>query len=524
MKQYVGVCVVLLAAGTAAASLATTPFRVEMTQSGSILSISLQDIDKTTVKIDVPTTVSIETVHGRFHWMSSDWKTADKARLTPGMVIRPIELRTDSLFSADMTVIVTVTPEGGPTIQSSKSVTLQPDVLTALIAAVAGALAWALYAFTTGARTWSRFAGSLTGALFAGSVAFVAARFDALWKLIGISPDSFQWQAYVLLGLVVAYRGVPWVLGRFTGDDTKPVSAVRTAVREELQQLLLADPDYLKSTPSFIEKVETSLTTAKYGKVDPDLLQFLRPRLDELFTISHREKFKTSLDVRICPDWFEWEDVTSYDLVRNPNDPSTGPEVRYSHVEDVPMALRAKTKDELEQFGSLLTFMSLKIESDTHGTLLYEGSSDKKLLLTAPLAGCEARDRIDVRFSFDETKHELLFAYDFELPPPFSDERRIAIESVVHWRGKAEDGLYAVRLGRLTFGYYLTYRFTPPVRNDHTLFLWHSLSGQYKEEEKKSGIANLPGWLVPGNGICVSYTGTTPHSPTEPDESSRVIK
>src|SRR6185369_12498967 len=150
-----------------------------------------------------------------------------------------------------------------------------------------------------------------------------------------------------------------------------------------------------------------------------------------------------------------------------------------------------------------------------------EGTSGKKLLLLkeAP-KGCEAPREIEVRLAYNPEKAELLFAYDFDLLPPFKGKNSVTIEQSARWRGKAEDGIYSVKLGRLTLGYHLRYRFTPEIRDDRVLFVWRSLWKQYQEEEKKPGIVDLSGWLLPGNGVCLAYTGTGRKSSINPAETA----
>jgi len=537
-------CVLLLLAALSAlcSTVSSTQFRVEWSQSGSLMTMSLQDIDKTPVTIDVPTTVTIEAVNGKVRGLNGTFKESFARTIEPGHTIPPFELLSDSLVTGEMSLIATVAPEGKTVVQSTKSMTLQPSWWLCLSAAVTGALGWAIYSFFSGAiRTLTRFFGSAGAGAFAGVIAFAAAKIEPLWKAIGLNADTFQLQTYLLLGVIVAYRGVSWTLGKLTGEsDAKPLrpnevldqiteiitgDAVRVPIREEMQSLLLLNSEYLNAAPTLLARVETSLMKAKYGDVPDGLPQFLKTRLDQLYTISHRENLNTILDIRLNPDWFEWHDVTTYDYVRNPRDPRRDPDVRYAHVEDVPAALQKEGKEKLEQLGTMAMHLRVKVSSDRFGELVYDATSGNKLVRTKAPENSSAPTELTILITYDEAKHELSFAYDFSMPPPFDNERRVAVELTATWRGKAEDGIYAFRLARLTRGYHLSYSFNPNPRHDRVLVEWKPLWEHYQEDEKKPGIVHLPGWLLPGNGICLSYSGTDRAcSSADPVSGAAVIK
>src|SRR5260370_33261574 len=135
---------VLSAQPLASGTLPTTPFRIEWTLSGSTMSLKLQDIDKTEVKFDVPTTVEIESVGGQIQQPHGKWTDDIQLDLQPGKTIPPIRLRNTSLWPQEIALIATMTPKGGQTGSSQKNVPLQPDWYAALLAPMLGAVIWTI--------------------------------------------------------------------------------------------------------------------------------------------------------------------------------------------------------------------------------------------------------------------------------------------------------------------------------------------------------------------------------------------
>ena len=114
------------------------------------MTMLLQDIDKTPVTIDVPTTVTIEAVNGKVRGLNGTFKESFARTIEPGHTIPPFELLSDSLVTGEMSLIATVAPEGKTVVQSTKSMTLQPSWWLCLSAAVTGALGWAIHSFFSG--------------------------------------------------------------------------------------------------------------------------------------------------------------------------------------------------------------------------------------------------------------------------------------------------------------------------------------------------------------------------------------
>jgi hypothetical protein len=117
----------------------------------------------------------------------------------------------------------------------------------------------------------------------------------------------------------------------------------------------------------------------------------------------------------------------------------------------------------------------------------------------------------------------MTFGYDFAFPEAFRKQERVAVEMVARWRAKIDDGVMSVRFARLTNGCFMTYQFAPLPPPDVLVFEWRTLWEQYRNDEVRPGIIDLPRWLLPGNGVCLGWHGTKTALKTKANEHRTVL-
>jgi len=237
--------------------------------------------------------------------------------------------------------------------------------------------------------------------------------------------------------------------------------------------------------------------------------KFLSSRLHQVHTQSHREGVKMHLELKTADDWFEWTQRMSYTFVRSSRDQSTDPEVRFSSLQAVPPALIGATG--LASFGPMVLSLELAISHDELGELRYRGVQGRELVTQKALPSVPFPSPIPVEFTLSNEnpdEPEMTFGYEFTFPESFHNQGRVSVELVGRWRAKIDDGILSVRFARLTHGYFMSYQWESLPPPDVLGFEWRTLWEQYRNDEVRNGVIDLPRWLLPGNGVCLGWHGT----------------
>ena len=171
-------------------------------------------------------------------------------------------------------------------------------------------------------------------------------------------------------------------------------------------------------------------------------------------------------------------------------------------------ALQKEGKEKLEQLGTMVIHLRVKVSSDRFGELVYDATSGNKLVRTKAPENSSAPTELTILITYDEAKHELSFAYDFSMPPPFYNQAPggggIDCRYGAARRRTASMSFASPVSPAATTSAIRSIRILPPSR----ALRMGTLLEHYQEDEKKPGIVHLPGWLLPGNGICLGTERT----------------
>lgn len=504
-------------AANGAAVPANTEFRVELTQKGSTVRVEARDVTNATITFAVPATVEFSADEPILQGDDDKWKTRVLKKTLPGEKMPRVSLKPSLLWPEEVEVRVRVTPDGAKPQLESTDADRQPPQWAALVGALLGALAWMLIDWHRVTKTEGRWI-ALAGAIVAGFIAFAAPKLEAFWDAIGLKPEAFQPQTYVLLGLATSYIGVGRLLAKVTGRESKPMTseevknefvkvldqgdAVRKPVREELGDILFGD-NYIRQHPELVTNTLGRVLRLHYADYPPpDLTTYLDPRLTQLCKSSYRETVETFLDVKKSGELLYWAETTSYDFIRNPAERALGPDIRLAHEEEIPPSLR--DAGNLTSLGTLVKRLEISVSEERAGEVRYRGETGNRLDL-AFHRGVDAPASLEVVLKPTDDGKYIKLELDFTFPEKLRDCNRVRVKTRMEWVSKLEDGVYFSRSARLTHKYRLVYDFGD-VFVDKVPYEWRLQWEDYKDGEDEAGIIDLPRWLLPGNGVCLWYS------------------
>lgn len=494
----------------------TTPFRVQLTQEGNTIRVEARGIENTPVVFSRGARVDVRA--GKNVLASGDAWTDHLLDIPVGeqQPFPIVVLRPTYFWPKKSEVIVTVKPIGGAARTESGVFEQQASEPATLIAAMIGAIAWAL----TGGRRVSNGRSriiDLLGAGVAGFVAFAAPKFEPAWAALGIKSEELQPPTFFLLGLAVSYVGVGQLLSKWTGRDPKALTAqevktelfkllqegeaVRKPLREEVADIFFGDA-YVRAHPGIVTEIVGRVLRVQYAGNQPlALANHLGPRVEQLCKTSYRDQAKTRLEVVPRNGFLHWTESISYELIRNPSDQNEDLAIRLRLEEEIPEALRGMAG--VSSFGTMVTSIKLEVSDEVAGSVAYEATSGVDLILRAR-GIADAPNKIPVEFSVSPDGITLFVGLDFKVPRALRERPSCHVKIRMERLTAQEDGIYYAKTAQLTHKYQLIYDFGE-MKVEAYPFEWRVRWEEYNDKPDH-GMVDLDRWLVPGSGVCLSYS------------------
>ncbi|HEV7484638.1 MAG TPA: hypothetical protein VGQ65_03065 [Thermoanaerobaculia bacterium] len=414
-----------------------------------------------------------------------------------------------------------------------KDVVLRAPAWFGLLMALIGA---AIAAFVrigfTHDRTLSSVLYGLLGILFAGILAWVAVETNEVWSFFGFEKPPLRTQSYLLLGLALGAFNPRKLLSKLTQEsEDEALTArqvqkqitellttenLRKPFREELEQMLFDEKYVSEQSPAVIGRLEVGLLAAKNKvKLPADLSNYLSPRLTRMYLGSYRRNFEATWVARIESEAKQivWKRRTYYEYVRNDARPSSDPEVTSIITATIPMPLREQSSAALRRFGPVMRSITFSIRDFDGGPpLKFEGSQGTQLHPMVDKDGGPATHApVDVGFEYDDRAKSVEAKFSFAFPEAFRAMRVVSVVIESECVGELTDGLAFLRVAQPTFRYSASLQFEPklPHNYDIAVFEWKEQGRDTTSLDEETGAVQLTGWLMPGNGVCIAWRGTT---------------
>jgi hypothetical protein len=507
-------------------------FRVVLERQGnSGIDIHLADVNDRSLDLPPGSKLHVTIINGELRQLSGAHALWQRGYDGPADALPDFEFRsTNSYWPDDIEMKASVQPPGAGAVKSKPLVvSLRPKAIVGFLLAFGGALLIAVYKVPQKKRTRVSIAAGLGGAFAAAVIAFFAVDRKIVWQFVGFKDETpVRPQSYFLLGLMISAIGVRPLINKLTGQDESESRLTAQGVHDEIKALLasdalqqpfrdelramLFDAEYLEQNPDLAARIEFELAAVKAGRKLPEGLgEYFAPRLNSIYSGSYRRNFQTTIKGAINPtaQYIEWTYSVVYEYVRNAADLSVEPELAFAQTAEIPPRLRGNHA-QLMRFGPLFQTLQLTITDAISGTRLVfqhiEGSHE--LACTSFSPGLAEPDAIPVVFETEEETNQLAAAFSYKLPDAL---RRHAITVVIDLKyvSDIEDGVSYVRVSRPTHGYRLNVSLPEGVKLEIVEFEW-KLKDQNDPTaiDMPNGVAILPGWLMPGNGVCVGWRGT----------------
>ena len=420
---------------------------------------------------------------------------------------------------------ITITAHLRKQAEISGELTLTPQVPSPvgfLIALVGAAAATIVRVGFKGQRSAIAIIYAVIGIGLAAAVAFIGVEWDIIWKIFGFEKPPLGSQAYLFLGIALGAFDPQRLLRKITRQEEKEESLtargvlteitthlsaenVRKPFRDELHAMLF-DHKYVVDHPEIIGRLDVALAAAKArASLPKELNEHLASRLERVYLGSYRTDFLVNIVARVdvAAGAIEWNRKVHYKYVRNAVDTSTDPEVVVYWIVHVAEPMR---KAGIETLGQVFKSIQLSIRDARGGpAICYEGSSGKQLRGVTESVGAPP---IEVEFSHDADVDELKAGFTFSFPGEFRQMPAVIVEIEADYVSELEDGVLFAQVTQPTYGYHVTAQFTPKVKYDIVEFEWKQKGRETTRIDQKKGAADLDGWLMPGNGVCVGWTGT----------------
>jgi hypothetical protein len=367
--------------------------------------------------------------------------------------------------------------------------------------------------------------------LFAGVLAWVAVETKEVWSFFGFEKPPLRTQSYLLLGLALGAFNPRKLIGKLTREsedealtarqvqqqitDLLTTENLRKPFREELEQMLFDEKYVSEQSPNVIGRLEVGLQAAKNKvKLPADLSSYLSPRLTRMYLGSYRRNFEVTWTARIEPeaDQIVWKRRTYYEYVRNDARPSTDPELSSTITATIPVPMREQSPTALQRFGPVVRSIGFSIRDFDGGTTLkFQGTQGTVLRPVVDKDGGPAATPVDVVFEYDDSTKVVEAKFSFAFPEAFRAMRVVSVVIESECVGELADGLAFLWVSQPTFRYSASLQFEPKLPHDYDIavFEWTEQGRNTTSRDETAGYAKLTGWLMPGNGVCIAWRGTT---------------
>jgi hypothetical protein len=500
-------------------------FRVVLEQSGrSGLSVRLTDIAGNDYHRQFPAQVVLNIHDGKVRLLgSSDWTSTFIKEYPAGTEIPEFEVQgRNRWWPNDVTVIPSVAGVPGKKLV----VKMAPPEETAVALSLIGGWFWSLIELAhERKRNRKKVLTALALGAAAGIVAFFTAESEMIWKFIGFEASPLRPQSYFLLGLAISVIGVRKLLQKITGasSDAPPLTAdlvrqemvtvlnsdaVRAPFRDEVRAIVF-DDNYVIRHPHLIPRLEFALSAAKANKSIPDgLTDHVAPRLELLYSGSYRQNCQTRVSgtIDVPSRSISWTHSHYYELIQTGDE--AAPEVKFSHVTHLPESLASLPPGRLKALGGAITSVRFGIKDGSGAVLLeYEGTEGEVLSLQNAV-GATADAEMELAFGYDQRAAEVDVSFCYVLPPALRQTRKVVVTIQTESVSALEDGIIYQRMSKLTQGLHLQLEFNRAMELDIVEFEWRHPELQTTTIDLEHGAAHSTGWLLPGNGFCMAWSGT----------------
>lgn len=375
-------------------------------------------------------------------------------------------------------------------------------------------------------------------------MAFFTAEMQVVWQLIGFEASPLRPQSYFLLGLAIAAIGVRKLLQKITGATSGEVpltpevlrqevmtvlgsDAVRRPFRDEVRAIVF-DDNYVSRHPHLIPRLEFALAAAKANKSIPEgLTDHVAPRLELLYSGAYRQNCRTKVGgtIDVPSRSISWRHSHYYEVIRTAED--AVPEVKFSHVTHLPSSWHPASRRQLEALGTAISKIRLCVGDGAGGILLeYEASEGTALALKDPVPGVAADPDLELTFTYDQAVEEVSVGFCYTLPAALRQTPKVVVTIDTESVSALEDGVIYQRMSRLTQGLQVQLDFSPPLQLDIVAFEWLHPELQPTKIDRERGFAYTTGWLLPGNGFCMAWSGTKNliHAVTQVPEAGSLVR
>jgi hypothetical protein len=438
---------------------------------------------------------------------------------------------TGEWWPEDVNIAATVeVPQLPPAYSKPLVVAVPPPVATALALALVGALLWSFLQIAHASRRDRKtILVALALGVAAGIVAYFAASTPFIWQAVGFEASPLKPQSYFLLGLAISVIGVRRLLQKITGMQDETPAVTPESLRSEIITLLdgdrlrrpfldevrkvIFDDLYVTRNAHLIPRLEFALAAAKAGATIPDgLTDHVSAGLEPLYAGSYRRDYHARFDgtIDLGSRTIDWTHTIYYEFVRNTADTATEPEIKFSHVANVPELLQKQsTRGELESLGTIVKSLRFSIRDAAGGSpISYKGTEGRTLIRTEAPPGVTCAESIDVTLTHHAADKEVSAKFEWPFPPDHRQTKAVRVEIETKTVGELKDGVTYFRVSRLTQGFHVYLKITPPLQLDIVEFDWKHAKTAEPDIDQKAGTAHLTGWLLPGNGVCISWSGT----------------
>jgi hypothetical protein len=509
-------------------------FRIVLVRQGnSLIDSHLSDVNDRVVAVPAGSQLTVKVVNGEIRELAKRATTWVRVYEAPVASMPDFEFRSSNPYwPDDISLTASLQPPHAAAVKTNSPlvIVVPPKATTAFPLALLGAVLIAGHKVFEKPRTRSSMAAAIGGALAAATIAFFVVDSKTVWQFVGFKDETpLRPQSYFLLGLMISAIGVRPLVNALRGRQSE-TDATLTAkdVQEQISTLLssdklqepfrnelraiLFDPAYLKNNPEIATRVDVELAAEKAGRALPEgLADHLAPRLHSIYSGSHRRNFQTTINAVFRPadHCIEWAYHIVYEYVRNANDPSTDAEVGFSQKAHIPAYLRNVSQSQLSTFGPIFQSLQMTLTNSATGerAQFEHVSGGVELVCASRSATLPAPVAIPVTFESDEETKQLSAEFAYKLPDALR-RHPLTVAIDLRYISEIDDGVSYVRVSRLTQGYRLNVTLPAGVKSEIVEFEWKMRNQDPTTIDLTNGLAILPGWLMPGNGVCVAWRGT----------------
>lgn len=479
------------------------------------LELRLLDGDRD-VTLDQPAMVNVSTPDGEILFGGA-WKPSHAFILAAHRAPPPLQLRVADRPEDARVLAVVALPSRVLTGRATIRFPVSPGYI--LLAAFAGALLWSIYDTVKRGRSlhdrttfWINAVLTSLGALVSAVIVIGLASVELLGKLIGADLRLLSWQSYTFLGLFVAYGGIDHVLALVYPERRVESNPEKKQLDEMVRRLsdVVVSTDYVAANPGSLDKLQALLAQARHGSTVSERVEFIHPRLADVYAPWYREDVKVNINAYIEATRLRWSQRIEYWHVRTTSD--VAPDVTYAFDEDIDGHVRSLE----EAFHHVVLAATLSMSTEGTGVLTYDlrWESGEPVLVARDTASFtdaryEKRVKANAGLSYDEESKTTKLRLQVQCPFPLSLKRaqRVRVVSETATARPLRDDVYYLRLQHVTHKMDVTCLFPgTAVRVEVVKFEWRPVQ-ESPPNPLGFGRATLSTWLVQGNGVAIAWSG-----------------